>query len=525
MSRVSAEPKVVGRQSVSGFISAHPLVLLLPMFALLALWRFDPNMSYTGDDSVYMLLTQAFSHGLGKVLINDPNMAVDVLHPFGLPALLTPIALIWEHPVAYKLAMVGIYLLTALVIYRFFSTNFGVGIGLFVTIGYAVNVYSTDYAYQINTEIPYTLLSVLTCTMLLRYQRAARVIGWEVLLAAVALNATIYMRSVGLALLTVGAVWLLWQGSWRKAVALPLTALLISLPLQLGWVLGSPAGWTGGYVSYIAINDVGIVEKISYNLVGYTFNLVRLVVELPYEALHQSGLPTDGPVFITLLVILMMLPLGLIAIGMLRERTAAGRLLAAYVVIYMGILLVWPYLPIPRFVLPILPMLLFFLARGLSEALQMLRWNVQRAARLWLLMLVAGFSLFEQLDAGLVRGDNLVENVAEYNLPAHYPPARRAYIAAAQWLAAHSRTDAVVLCGDPYDFYLWSGRHTLNSYSTPDINALVNNSNYLIAPSNDDGSAVPLGKYAAAHPERVQLLYRVGGSFPTSVYRIVKGGG
>jgi Dolichyl-phosphate-mannose-protein mannosyltransferase len=508
-------------RGMRGFITAHPLVLLLPLCAAVALLRFDPNMEYTWDDSVYTMLIHAFRNGLGKVLISDPNMTVETLHPFGLPAMLTPVALTWENPVAYKLALVGIYLLGTVVIYRFFSTNFGVRIGLFVTICYALNVYTIAYAYQINAEIVYIPLSVLACISLLRYQRSARIVGWEVLFAAVMLNASIYMRSVGLALLVAGALWLLWQGSWRKAVIMPLTTLLISLPLQLGWVLGSPAAWTGGYVSYIGINNVGIIEQISQNLVGYTFNVVRLIIELPYQALYNSSLPTDGPVFLPLLALMLVLPLGLLALGMLRERTPAGRLLALYTVIYMGVLLIWPFAPHPHFVLPILPMLLFFLVRGLNGTLKAWR-KAESATVLALMVLVAGFSLIQHIDDGLIGGNNLTKNVAEFGLPAHYPPSRKTYMEAGQWLAAHSRADAVILCNDPYDFYLWSGRHTLRYYPTLNTDGQLRNSDYVVANSGDDGSATPLGNYAAAHPERLQLLYKVEGIAPASVYLVIK---
>ncbi len=513
------------KQGMRGYITAHPLALLLPLAAALALLRFDPNPTYTWDDSVYTLLTHAFRHGLGKVLISDSNMAAPVVQSIGLPALLTPIALLWENPIAYKLTIVGIYLLGIAAIYRLFSTNFGAWVGLFVTVSYALNVYTIQYASQIIAEIPYVLFSVLACAALLLYQRANRVIGWELLVAAVALNAAIYMRSVGLALLVAGVIWLVWQGAWRKAVALPLIALLISIPLQLGWVLGSPSGWAGGYVDYLGINHLSLSEQVSQNLVGYAFNLVRLLIELPYTSLYNAPLPTDGLLFVLLLTLLMVVPLGLIALGMIRERTPAGSLLGLYVVIYMGVLLVWPYAPHPRFALPILPMLLFFLLRGWVEALKQAHWQRERAAVVGLLVVVAGFSLIQQVEAGVVGGDNLAKNVAEYAQPAHYPPSRETYIEAALWLAAHTRADAVVLCGDPYDFYLWSGLHTLGYYSTSDTAGLLQNSDYLVANYKADGSATAVGSYVAAHPERLQLIYKVDGPAPAIVYRVIKANG
>ena len=525
---MASEAAVVASEAkpgMRGFVTAHPLVLLLPLAAALALLRFDPNMSYTWDDSVYTLLTHAFSHGLGKTLISDPNIAAPVVQSIGLPALLTPIALIWENPIAYKLALVGIYLLGVLAIYRFFSANFGLGIGLFVSAAYAVNPYAIEYSHMIVAEIPYILLSVLACAALLRYQRAARVVGWEVLVAAVALNATIYMRSVGLTLLLAAILWLVWQSAWRKALTLALATLLISLPLQFGWVLGSPTGWTGGYVSYLGISGLSLSDQISQNLVGYAFNVVRLLIELPYTALYNSSLPTDGLLFVLLLTLLLVLPLGLLALGLLRERTLAGRLLGLYVVIYMGVLLVWPYAPIPRFVLPILPMLLFFLIRGAGEALKSLHWRRESLAIVGLLVVVAGLSLVQQTEDGIAGGDNLAKNVAEYAQPSHYPPSRQTYIEAALWLAAHSRADAVVLCGDPYDFYLWSGLHTLGYYSTPDTGSLLQNSDYLVANYKADGSLTAVGSYVAAHPERLQLIYKVDGPAPALVYRVIKANG
>ncbi len=516
---VASEPK----PGMRGYITAHPLLLLLPLFAAVVLLRFDPNMEYTWDDSVYVLLTHAFSHGLGKILFSGPQPALEILHPIGLPALLTPIALIWENPVAYKLALAGIYLIGTLIVYRFVRVNFGTRMALFVTLSYALNIYIIEYAFKINAEIVYIPCSVLACAALLRYQSAVRAIGWEALIAAIALNVTIYIRSVGLALLVAAVLWLLWQRSWRKAIFLPLLALLISLPLQLGWVLGNPSPWSGGYTNYLGITQLSITQQITQNIAGYTLNVVRLLVDLPFTMLHDSGSTIGGAIFGVILLLLTSI-LGFIAWGMLREQTTVGRLLLLYVLIYGGILLVWPYPPAPRFALPILPMLLFFLARGLKDVVSRFAPRLVSAAALGLL-LIAGVNLGQHLGEGVFGGSNLVANVAQYNQPSHFPPERQTYIEAALWVAAHSNPAAVIVCSDPYDVYLWSGRHTLDIAANPNRDLVLQSGDYLIATSNIDGSANSLESYAAAHPNRLQLIHKVDGLAPALVYRVIKGKG
>ncbi len=246
-------------------------------------------------------------------------------------------------------------------LYRFFSRRYGVAVALFVAAGLGLNAYPIFYSSCIFPEIAYTLCSVLGWFALLRYRAASRTVGWVLLLAAITLNAAIYLRSVGLTLLFAAILWLLWQRAWLKAAALPIAALLLSLPLQLGWVFGTAATWQGGYGKFLAIRDT--LSLLPQQVVGYIFNVTRLLLEWPYQGLQNAALP--APLFNLLLVGLLALTVGLLILGVVRQRDAAGQLFLLYTALYMGVLMVvWPYAAHPRFMLPILPILLFYLFSG-----------------------------------------------------------------------------------------------------------------------------------------------------------------
>ncbi len=106
----AASPTATTDKGVYGYLTAHPLVLLLPICAAIALLRFDPNMDYVWDDSVYRLMAATLRNGQGLVFVNDPHLAPASLYPVGFPLLLTLISLIWNDPLVYKFVMVGLYL-------------------------------------------------------------------------------------------------------------------------------------------------------------------------------------------------------------------------------------------------------------------------------------------------------------------------------------------------------------------------------------------------------------------------------
>ncbi len=139
-----------------------------------------------------------------------------------------------------------------------------------------------------------------------------------------------------------------------------------------------------------------------------------------------------------------------------------------------------------------------------------------------LLLIVVGCSLDQQLDEGLSEGDNLVKNAAEYQQPSHYPPDRANYIVAAQWLAAHSPADAVIICDFPYDFYWWSGRRTLVYQTVDGVVTPLQAGDYVAVDAGALAAPDPLGRYIAAHPQQLQLIYETQAGDAARIYKVVK---
>lgn len=514
-------------QGIWGFLAVHPLLLLLPFATALLLLRFDPNVGYNFDDASYIIVTDALRHGMGRVLVNDPLLPLDAVRSVGFPLLLTPVAFIWEHPLAYKFAEAAIYLLSVAVIYGFFRRYASTAIALFVAIAYAANNYTIEFAYNLFTEVPYILFSFLALAALMRYRASEKAISGWLLLTGLTINAAIYIRSVGILLLVVGVGWLWWQCGWRKAVALTLTTLLLSAPMQLGWLLGSPTTWSSGYLSYFKLGDLPTV--VANNAPRYLFTCIRLLLEWPFQNLFTASLemknsPLGNIVFALLLTLLLVVPIILIAAGVWYSCTPNGRLLALYMLAYLALIMIWPFGPEPRFVLPLLPILLYFIAQGVIGLRSIPRFGVKIKAPLLatVLLLLLTFSLLQHLSQVAV-GSNLVQNAQEYLQVSHYGPQRTSYINAALWLRDNTPPDTLIVCNNPYDFYLWSNRHTIDYSIPPGLLPALERSNYVIITALPPGLKLALNEYFAAHRQQFQLIQTItGGDNPTYIYKFIK---
>jgi len=248
-------------------------------------------------------------------------------------------------------------------------------------------------------------------------------------------------RSIGLALLIAVALTLIWRRDWRALAVAAIAAGIVILPGKLLWT-GRTPDIPRAYEYYISYGDW---FRHSATDVGWGFLLRVPVVNLIVAAIAMgrtmvpSRLDLDAFAALKLgvgaLALLGMIGMLLGLRGEARRRPPACW--AIYLVLYFGLVLVWPFPPPPRFIVPVLPLVLLLCRQGLARL--PIRANAWRVAGV-----LGAAALLASSGAGIIE---------RYRV-AREEPAIRKY----EWIRANTAQDDVIACVLDPNCYLYTGR-------------------------------------------------------------------
>lgn len=431
-------------------------------------WTFDAKLSLSGDNTEFITLARSLARGQGLSYIQQPDAHPATKYPFGFPLMLAPFAAGVEGAagfegaagaadatrpandwIAMKWLVVVLFSASVPLFYLLARREMGEGAALVAAALAATNPLLVDYGHQVMSEIPYLAFSLASLLLLqigLEPERREWN-GWLIGGFVLAVSAY-YVRSVGVALLGALMVHLLWRRQWRRAGAAVGGTVLCLLP----WVLRNRAAGGGGvYVKQLIQVNPYYPEQGLLNLSGLLERVAGHIVFYLQHGLPQALVPSlgvwRGP--------LNPASLGLLALAgyavAVWWRRDQHRLLLIYAVFFLGTVLLWPW-PGDRFVVPIIPLLVFFAVRALAQLLcQVRRFGGQSVAGV---LMAASAAVLLWGNAGLL--DGLARRAR-----ADYPPAWRNYYAAAQWLRANTPANVVVCARKAFWLYVASGRRAV----------------------------------------------------------------
>ncbi len=289
------------------------------------------------------------------------------------------------------------------------------------------------FKQNILSDVPFACLVTAALWAFLHWQDAGpRQGAWLGLFLAYA-AASLLVRSAGVAL--VGAVLLvmIFQRRAWGAAALTVAVALAAVALQKAMGAG-----TGGYfallhdpLSWFSKVALGLPAKLA-KAVGFFFPVYR------------SGHP-----LVAGLEAVAVLPLlAMAAWGWWRRRRRLGGwdVLDAFLVLYLLMILAWPFIEGPRFYAPVAGLFLLYFLEGLAEFFQGRRLPLgMKPRRLLHLVLLAGLALNLGNTALLL----------DYNGDVVARPADRQLYA---WLGSHARPGQTYLYAYPRVLALFSGQ-------------------------------------------------------------------
>ena len=453
--------EVLGRRS---FRLGVPIAIFLLSLGV-SIFAFDEKLSLTGDNTEFIILARAVAQGEGMSLINYPTPKVSTKYPFGLPVMLAPLAMLFDADAApgampdwvmMKWLVVFMFCAAMVVLYHLVADQWGRVPALAVTGLSLTNPLVVDYGHQVMSEVPFLLFSLLALFCLELSMKQATIAGNYWLISGFAFMMwAYYVRSMGIVLVGAAIISVAQRRQFRKALAIAVGAVVVALP----WTLRNRAVGSGAvYLKQLILQnpyypDRGIVtladyiERISYNLLTY------IVREIPAALWphSQQTIPIiqwnpDG------VEILSPQALVVIALAAYTMVLCVSRgyhlLLLNYLILSIGILIVWPW-PSDRFLVPVVPLMILFTLRVVADLARRVGTRLGQGTSSGV-NAVAMMGLLVMNGMGLDRVAALAQQT--------YPEFFRDYYAAGQWIKEHSSRNAVVCGRKPFWMYVVSGR-------------------------------------------------------------------
>lgn len=448
-------------------LSRFALIVILFCFAGLAAARLNELYFFTPDSADYVLMARGLIDHLAYEQIDSPGTPPFTLRPPGMSLLLIPAALI--APYQAILAKVTVVLFALLLLILFYEclcklddaalASSAEGSpparwpALCIVLLLATNPYFLLFSTLVMSEVPFMALS-LGILYLLASETEQNQKRNLVLLTCLFLFLPL-LRTIGIALTLALGIWAITSRQrWRYLI--PVAGSLVTLGL---WILRNSSLQSDLYSSLVLGNmkSAGLVgtllSMVNRCLTHFQSLCETLIPNMPgavpaYERFLLEGLNfLPGPPLVYSVASLLVLAISLY--GMLQCRERGGMVCLLYIVITFGILSVWPWMQ-PRFVLPLLPVILAFLPVGLRSLILRLAGTSVATRRvivsLALIPVLVMLGIQTQTDVQLVSTNLQLIRNGETFYQTQYPSSHFSnFVAAGNWIREQTPPDARLL--------------------------------------------------------------------------------
>jgi len=440
----------------------HNIVLgiVLSIYIFAQIYSFNDMLSEAGDNAKYIILAKSMLQGTGYREINDPNMPEHLGSPPFFSIMLIPIIALFGINISIlKIYMIGLSILTLFIVYVVINKLGGKYVALTITSMMAFSFQYFHWSHRIMSEVPFILFSFLTFYYLLKEK------GWHVILFMLI---TILTKATSIVLIPTVVIYLLLKKKYKYAfIIFFCTSFIFGL-----WVMHNTQYTSLNYINsykYVdpynpergLITFTGLFNRAYRSGLNYINNFSHMIFHYN-EIIYPSFFLIDA---------LILLPM---VFGFVMLILQKKYFFPLYFTFFMGILLIYPWQTI-RFVVPLMPVVYYFLIYGILNMIKLFKENVSFKTK-YLFYVILVCLVLLQLPSFLLK-INMDKNYT-------YDEPMQKYKLIAEWAKDNVEDDAVILARKPYLFYIWSGgKHTrLYPYSTSSgvwWQAIIN-SDYLV---------------------------------------------
>ena len=417
--------------------------------AILAIGPWPVGVFY--DDGIYLILGKALATGEGLRYLNLPGHPAATHYPPGYPALL---AVLWkmapqfpENVIVFKLANAVLLALACAGLTHLAITRMRLAplVAVSVVLAFGISIPVLSMSGVLFSEPMFLALLAPTLVLSERAVDDENANASHLILAGVLCGLLTLVRTVGIAAVVAALVVLAVRRRKGALMTFAAAAATVFLPWQL-WVTAHtsevPAMLEGSYGSYLG----WFVDAFRERGAGFAMAVAwhnALEIGRPIGTMFSPSAQASIRLPLTAMMF------AAFAFGLLRTAKRAP-VCAGFIVGYLGIVLLWPYVP-DRFLWGVWPLLGLITAAGavavFEHRRQQIAWRAGRVALLALLA-VCGVSYVGYNVRGY-RG-RWWESAQKSSADATRPLVR--------WTLANTRpTDVVATDGDPL-VHLYTGR-------------------------------------------------------------------
>jgi len=361
-------------------------------------------------------------------------------YPWGYPLILTPIyAVKGLSPIALKIPGLFFYAGFLICLYRLVKSRLTQTESLLLISLFAFNPLLIDFLDQILSDIPFLFFSTLSLLLMIGKGRRSTL---QNVLLGVSIFFTTFLRATGVlllgSLLAIEFFRLLNQRRDRAAViSIIQDSSVICSVFTLLWIANAFL-FPGGSESYIG-QFAGLNVQTITSALGAYFNSFSLF-------LGAAG----GWKYLYYLLIVFFL-LGTWA------SASREKVLLLFFVLWIIVHIIYPYVQLPRYIFPLLPIFIYFAFQGMKAAIHKMPEAYHRAGQtafygFWLL--IAGSFLF----ISTARAYNNLQNNREINGPFD-PYSREVY----NYIKEETPPDSVIIFFKPRVMLMMTEHPTIMS--------------------------------------------------------------
>jgi len=439
------------------------LITIIILFLSVYSYTFDKKLDLNGDNAYYYVLGKALSMGEGYVNIASINKSPNNHFPPGYPFILSLFMHISDDTTFLKL-LNGIFLLISLLfLYHLFKKISGHMRIAFITVFFLVlNAHLLQYGTMMMSEISFILISFLC--LLLVYKSDFKEDFFKktsFYLILVSLVASYYIRSTGLALFGGIILYFFIQKKWKIAVSLVAGFVALALP----WIIRGQKLGGSSYLKPLVMVNPYRPELGNADLAGYVTRFFSNVARYITREIPNSAFPFIQVNYIQeISFVEWILGIALLAVSVygFYKLWRKGLVFLCYLLATFGILLLWPEVwRGVRFVLPVMPLLLFSLVIGFYYLIDRLLSAIKIKFNV-LVMILFGLAFVNPIKTLHQKATN------------SYPASWQNYFQIASYFKNENLSEVVVICRKPMLFHLRSGTYTAPYLYSKDENEMIN---------------------------------------------------
>jgi hypothetical protein len=436
-------------------------VLICVAFVFVYPYIFNEKVDLGGDNASYYVLGKALSSGEGYNNIHVPGNPPHNHFPPGYPAILA-VFMVFTQSINFLKIVNGLFLLgSALLsfkVFQKFTDNPRLAfVGALLLL---FNSHLLSYGTIMMSEVPFLFFATLAILLFINLQANEKLFykDYNFYALIVVTSFAYHIRTAGIALVAGIALYMLINKNWKELGAYLAGFVALGVP----WFLRGQSLGGSSYLTQLFLINPYRPEEGSMGAADWFTrfgnNLSRyLGKEIPngiFPSVPVDYTPDAEGIVIYGVLIMVFVIFGLVKLPKYRL------LLTGYLLGSFGILLLWPDVWFGvRFILPLLPILLFLFIYGIYALVNLALQKLDVKTNLNPLVFLVFILVF------IPQLKLLAQKAKE-----PYQDTFQRYFEAAVWANQNLPEDAVVCTRKPGLFYLFGARQAAQFANTPDYN-------------------------------------------------------